>query len=641
MKKTLLFTLLSSYLLASNTVNPFENVLEKEQNWLNEETLVVSASRTTENIKKTPASIAVIDSQTITKMSANNIFDLLRTIAGVDVSQSNVYVDKINIRGIQTWFSEKVLILLDGHSLNMNLLNGGGSDTLKNIPLEIIDRIEIVKGPSSALYGENAFSGLINIITKNPNDIDGSLITTKYGSDSTRTFNFLYGKKYENFDVKTDINIHKSNGLDVYVENDASGKDGYTNPEVDSLNAYFSISHDLGFYFTTNYNDTKDKSKFGVNYILNNEDYSKKESIFSELGYKTQVSRYFDIQAKVYHDRYDVENTWRIGNLFQSDFKTRKYGSEALLTFHNNNLKVVSGVSFEKQEIKDANHEMNHKEIPAFIENQDRTFKAIFSEVLYDVNDKLRFNIGARYDSYNDFGSTFNPRIGSTYEINSYNNLKFLYAKAFRAPTFAELYNTNNNIVVGNSNLEPEKMQSYEITYQNTAIKNTSLDFTVFYNDIKDIIVQNNSSKTYENQAEVETYGFEASLKYDLTRGSYFLVNYSYQDPKNVDNSEKVPDISKHLAYAAFNYRVSKNNNIYVDTKYRSSQERLDSDTRAKVDDSFITNISFLSKNILLKDTSFKFSVNNIFDEKTYDSDSPYDLRVASRNFMAQITYKF
>jgi outer membrane cobalamin receptor len=248
----------------------------------------------------------------IENMGANNIFDILRTVAGFGVSQSNIYVDKITVRGIETWFSEKVLILLDGHSLNVDLLNGGATGAYKNIPIELIKRVEIIKGPASALYGENAFTALINIITKKAKDIDGVEVAVKYASDNTKVANLAFGKSYDDFDLTANLNYIKSDGNERFVKSDAIGKSGYSNPILESVNAYLSLVHKNGFYAQGNYNITEDGPRYGVASALNDEDLSKRISYFVELGYKNRLNEYFDLHARTYYDSFEADNKWRV-----------------------------------------------------------------------------------------------------------------------------------------------------------------------------------------------------------------------------------------------------------------------------------------------------------------------------------------
>ena len=273
MKKSFISIFLLSTILFSNNLTTTEKQFSDEQNWLEAETFVISASRIKESIKKTPANVTVIDEEQIEAMGADNIYDILKTVPGMDISQGNVYTDKVSVAGIKTWFSEKVLFLLDGHSLNTDYLNGGATSAYKDIPIEIIKRVEVVTGASSALYGENAFMAVVNIITKKAEDVDGTVVTIKGGSNDTAIANLHYGKKHNGFDITANINSKKENKK-IFVES----QNKETNPNVDSFNLYLSLVHDDGFYFMGNFNNTNDKSKYGLMNVLNDIDYSKKEN---------------------------------------------------------------------------------------------------------------------------------------------------------------------------------------------------------------------------------------------------------------------------------------------------------------------------------------------------------------------------
>ena len=373
----------------------------------------------------------------------------------------------------------------------------------------------------------------------------------------------------------------------------------------------------------------------------------KKRTTLLETGYKSSLNKNLDIHARVYYDEFDVDNIWYMPysspSILEYLYTTRKVGSEILLTYTGENFSLVSGISYEKQSIEDPYQgELNGAEEPNFIDEVDREFKALFSELLYDINDDFRVNAGIRYDNYSDFGSTINPRIGSTYSINKTNILKLMYGKAFRAPTFAELYNKNNLAFVGNQSLDPEIIRTTEITYINNDIDNTELSFTLFNSDIEDLIlVDVSNANKYMNTGKIRTRGTKTELKYKLYRGSYILANHSYQDAQNKTTDEEIPDISKHLGYVAFNYRAGRNYNLYIDANYRGEQTRATSSSRVAIKSAIIANATLNIKDIFIDDMKMKLSVNNIFDKTTYDSDTWVDYQVAKRSFLAQLSYKF
>lgn len=646
--------------------NSLQSTLKEEISYLQEETFVISASKVKENIKKTPASVTIVTQEMIENMGANSIFDILRSVPGLGVSQSNIFVDMISARGIKTLSSEKILILLDGHSLNVDLLNGGATGVYKTLPVEIIKRVEIIKGPASALYGENAFTALINIITKEAKDIDGTEVTVKYGSDNTKVANLAFGKSYQNFDLVGNFNYIHSNGNERYIESDAIGNSGYSNPTLDSLNGYLSITHKNGFYFKGNYNITDDGPRYGIAKALNDEDKSKKIIYFTEVGYKNRLNENINIHARVYYDNFVADNKWRVfpagypapafteGMLGYVGYETDKLGAETIVTFKSDNYTVVSGLSYEKQRLRNPWQKLNWNPLNGapissvqnfsdpstnFIDEVDREFVAIYSEVLYDVTKEVRLNIGVRYDEYSDFGGTTNPRVGATWAINKDNIVKLMYGQAFRAPTFAELHNKNNASLNGNPNLSPETVKTYETSIQNSSINNLQVSMTLFYTDIEDIIML--ESTVYENKGQVTTKGIEIEGKFNLNRGSYLLANYTFQDPKNELTGKELEDISNHEAYLGLNYRMNKYFNLYADAKYIGKQTRASGDVREAVSDSVISNMTILAKDIITKDLKLKLSIYNLFDEESYDSSSPFDYPLGGRTYMAQVNYKF
>lgn len=641
MKKSYISLCLIYTISFSDNLIDIEKQFKDEQKWLEEETFVVSASRIKDSIKKTPSSVTVIQAEQIEAMGAESIYDILKTVPGMDVSQGNVYTHKVSVAGIQTWFSEKVLFLLDGHSLNVDYLNGGATSAYKDIPVELIQRVEVVTGPSSALYGENAFMALVNIITKKAEDIDGTIVTLKGGSNDARTVNLHYGKKYTEYEVTANINS-KTENKKMYVES----QNKETNPEVDSINAYFSLTHDNGFYFMGNFNNTKDKSNYGLMNVLNDIDISEKETILLESGYKKTLNKNLDMHARMYYDKFDVNNVWYMPYDYETLeylYKTEKIGSEVLLTYSRENYSLVSGLSYEKQSIKDPYQGVLYgAEKPVFIDEEDREFKALFSELLYDVNDDFRINTGIRLDHYSDFGSTLNPRIGTTYAINKTNILKLMYGKAFRAPTFAELYNKNNTSIVGNQDLNPEIVKTAEITLVNSDIEKTKLSFTLFNSNIDDLILTDSSNgNQYMNVGKIRTKGGKIELKYELYRGSYILANYSYQDVQNKSTNEDMENISKHLAYVALNYRLAKDYNLYIDAKYRGEQTRDTSSYSEPIKSATIANATLNIQDIFTEDMKMKLSVNNVFNRITYDSDTWIDYQVPKRSFLAELSYRF
>ncbi|MCG8316854.1 MAG: TonB-dependent receptor plug domain-containing protein [Pseudomonadales bacterium] len=200
--------------------------LEDEIRWLQEERYVTTATKTREQLSKSGASVSVITANDLQKMGARNLMDALKRLPGFGINKFNMGMSSVEVRGVKTDFSEKVLFLLDGHGINNNLVNGGALSSYNNIRLNDVKVVEVIRGPGSALYGANAFSAVINVITKKAEDISGLIFSLEGGSDQTQAASLLYGGIGEGFHVATSVDIYESAGLNSHVSSDALGRSG-------------------------------------------------------------------------------------------------------------------------------------------------------------------------------------------------------------------------------------------------------------------------------------------------------------------------------------------------------------------------------------------------------------------------------
>ena len=146
-------------------------------------------------------------------MGARNLMDALKRLPGFSVQETYIGIPAIEVRGSFSSDSEKVLFMIDGHSVNNNLVNGSSTWTYNNFSIEDIKQVEVVRGPGSALYGANAFVAVINIITETADDINGLEVTLGSESDTTRKLNLQYGSEFNDIKFAANFNILESNIL--------------------------------------------------------------------------------------------------------------------------------------------------------------------------------------------------------------------------------------------------------------------------------------------------------------------------------------------------------------------------------------------------------------------------------------------
>jgi len=648
--------------------NEFNTGIENEISWLKEETYVVSASRVKENIDKSAASITVIDEDMIRKMGADTILDILRVVPGIGVTQSNIFTNEIESRGIKDWFSKQILFMIDGHSTDTNLLNGGSTWTLDKLHVKNIKRVEIVKGPASALYGANAFTALVNIITKKANDIDGVEVSAKLGSYKTEEANLLFGQKYDKLSVVANINVFESDGNKVFVKQDAVNNSGYTNPYRKQFVANLALEYEE-FYLSSMYSSREDGQYFGPIGTITDKSNPKIDYLFVEAGYKNDISKNLNINLKVYYDKYEADNRWGIyadgypvanyidGMTIINGYTNDKYGTEGIITYKfNENYTLLVGAMFEQQNQYDVINKQNFAldgtalseirdfsdEASTFAPKVDRNMYALYMNNLYDITSYIHLTFGLRYDSYSDLGSNLAPRGGLSWEIDKKNRIKLLYGEGFRVATFAELYNINSPVINGNSNLNPEKVRTYEMSYETNPLEGFDLKLTYFYNDFSDLIVQ--VANNYVNRGETVTQGLEFETKYNLNRGSYILANYTYLKAEDKISNEDLPDLAKHKGNIIFNYRINRYINSFNHIFLKGKTNRAVGDTRDDVNGYALFNTSFIVNNFY-ENLELKFVVNNLFDKKNYHPSRVGllndDYEQPGRNVMAELSYRF
>ncbi|MDM8525444.1 TonB-dependent receptor [Desulfococcaceae bacterium HSG8] len=683
--------------------------IDEEFAYLQEEAkvvFVVTASRVKEDIRKSASSITVITDEQIRQMGARSLADVLRAVPGVSVYNHPEGIYKIDIRGLSKNLGQDVLFMVNSHPLNNNYA-GGAIQMHDTLTVENIKRIEVIRGPGSALYGANAFSGVINVITKGAEDIDGCEVSMGSGSYDTHQYNFMAGKTWNDLGIAFNLNHYHTDGFAPYIERDsqtasdqafkqnfgidtdASFAPGY--PETDEEKEDVSLALQYkGIRFDGRYVGRERKPSTTVIGSLNKEGFDKLNSYYLNLGYEGKIGENLILAGKAYrnHDVY-AGNYYRAmprgAGVIQPDppigisptiategltglllNKNNRTGIEIQATYKMGSANtLVSGMTYEKMKQYDVEYRANFLYTPvqnvliplpsiqdlSEIQNVNkpasREFKAFFIQDLWDITENFRLTLGARYDDYSDFGSSFNPRFGVAWEFISGFDLKLIYGRAFRAPGFYELYSQNNPAVWGNPDLEPETVNTYEISL-GTEMKGFSSRITGFHSTVEDSI---NTRLTpeglyiFENTDEMRSQGVEAEMKYDFGKGSYLAMNYTYQDSENADTGEKFGLLPEHKGTVMANIRLSEYFNFYTNVHFQRGFERMAGDDREDPPDFEVVNTTLIAGNFLkgYDGLEIRASVYNLLDKEYvfYSGTLPDDLPAPGRHFVIEVRGRF
>jgi len=625
--------------------------LEGELQWLQSEAMVFTASKSVEKASKSAATINVITEQQIRQMGARDIIDVLQTISGLSITRNNMWFREIEVRGFKSTFSEKLVFMLNGHNINNGLLNGGAAIMFDRLSVDNIERVEVIRGPASSLYGANAFLGVVNILTKTNQLKEGATLSVQGGSYAKNQYNVQLAKQVDSLRVAINGNADFSNGYKPYVTQDAfAGGPGTLTPgNADTGRAAYDFDLNVDYGDVTlkgKYTTRKDNANFGALNVLNYPSVLRNTSSFLELGYSHTFFDSVTAKGRVYRDDFKFDNNWQLappgsiagftqGMLARYGAKNSINGAELSLDIETTDWnRITAGINIEEQKQFSMKHVTNYNPTTGAVLANITDFSGIidwgtaatrrlwsgYIQDILDVNEELRLVASVRYDSYNDFGKAINPKVGATWEVTPGYSFKLMYGTAFRAPTFAEVYNINTTLFLGNRAIKPERIRTAEATVEAQINEDLHGTLTYFYSKATDIIITQGG--IYKNISAIRSRGIELSGKLHLNEGSYVAGNYTYI--RASDNQATIPqtvDIAKHRANIMLNWQVSDHYNLHSDVIMKGSSPRSKVDNRGALGGYGIVNMTLIAKSLIpsLPGVELRGSVYNVFN-KSYAS---------------------
>lgn len=592
-----------------------DNALESELAWLHAEAYTMTATKTKESLNKTTATVTTITQQQISDMGARNLLDVLTLVPGFGITQSRFGMRQVEVRGLTTLLSEKVLFMLNGHPLDHNLLNAGSVLDYDDLPVGTIKRIEIVRGPGSALYGANAFLAVVNIITQNAKDLNGFHASATGGSFDTQQYKASWGKQFDNsFEAALHFNFTDTKGIKSPLYTDSSRS---TVGKSQLSETRYDIEWQLGyqdFKFEGRYIDKQQGAFFGASSMLSdNRTRQNYENYFLKLSRQWKLTDDLTIDTQVFHDVFTVDNIWQVGSntFWHSVTPNKRTGGEIQANYTvANNQKLIAGFSYAKEVQNKLVDEYGPSPFdltpgPNSTTNKKRSRWGVYAQDIWDPFKNLHLTIGIRYDDYSDFGSTLNPRVGLNWEFIQDYSLKFSYGTAYRAPSFGELTYTNP-LTKGNPSLQPEKAKTLEGGIVAHPIFGLTTQVTYYYTDINKIISATPQpgagSTPFKNGGQIAAQGVEGEIRYDFTgnlHGSYLSANSVWQ--RSIQSGHQLADVPRYRTNLMANWAIDKTWSSFAHVLIKSRTLRDVSDTRANVAGYTTVDLGVLGKNMFNK----------------------------------------
>jgi iron complex outermembrane receptor protein len=613
---------------------------------------VYGASKFDQKTTEAPSSISLVSSDEIKKYGYRTLGDVLQSVQGFHVSYDRNYAF-LGTRGINLGdFNSRILLLVNGHRVNNNLTDGAFIDSAFILDVDLIDRVEIIRGAGSVLYGNNAFFGVINVVTRKGSHINGVEASVEYAEFDTYKARATLGKSFTNgihvFDVLLSGSFYDSDGPEklFYKEFNtpaqnhgiARGRDDDSFRSFFGSVSYFDFTLEGGFIsrekgnptaqFLTTFNDGR----------LRTED----ERSYTALKYSHSFPDLFDVTAQVYYDR----NTFEIGYPFGATLFTERdvgewWGTELQFNkrFWDRHIVTVGA------EYRDDFRQEREISGLALVET-DRQSHGVYGQLDFAVRTNLHFNGGIRYDQYGDFDPAYNPRLAVIYNPAEKSTLKAIYGTAFRAPNFLELALSPPGL------LEPEEITSYELVYEQGFARHLRSSISGFYNEMDGLIAF--ASGSFVN-FDAETVGTELALEGFWTNGVRGRLSYTLQKSESHSVNFELPDSPEHLV--KFNLTVPLwREKIFAGVEFQvTSQRRSLHSTTGPTGQPLtvqgegasgygVVNLTLFSRE-LIKDLEFSASVYNVFDKTYSDPATRFHrqdlLERDGRTFRLKLTYRF
>lgn len=660
-------------------------------------------------LDKAPATASVIYAAEIEAMGARTLNDVLETVPGLHVSLSNLSrLDSVySIRGIHTGFNPQVLLMMNGIPVQSSLQ--GGRPSLFRLPVASIARVEIIRGPGSAIYGADAYAGVINVITKDAAAIDGIEVGARHGSfnssdvwlqsaTSGNKWGLAFNMAYQESDGDKDRRIHSDlqSNLDASFGTNASLAPGHLSTRYQLLDTHLSVSSENLQLNLWSWISRDAGIGAGAAQALDYEGKDDSELWMADLTYRlNDDSDSWDHTLRLSYSYYDLQARFNLmpknstlpigsdGNLNFTDPVGMVYFPDGLLgnpgqrsedtqldliSIYNgwdtHRLRLAAGVRRQTLESRESK---NYG--PGIIDGTSAVVDGTLTDVsntpfvflpdsartvhYFSVQDEwqlipdLTLTAGLRYDNYSDFGGTTNPRIALVWAASELLTTKLMYGSAFRAPSFSEQRYKNNPVSLGNQDLDPEKIDTVELSFNYRLHANIQTTLTLFTYQAKDMIEfmpdSNATTRTAQNARDQDGEGLEWEVSWQPTPSLRLHGNYSWQDAEDKHSGYAVPEAPgqqfKLGAYWEFSPRWSLNSQVY----WVGDRQRAEDDHRAAIDDYTLVNFT-LRRRSLLPNLDLSLALRNLLNEDAREPSNgtiAEDYPLESRNIRLELKYLF
>ncbi|MFA9390972.1 MAG: TonB-dependent receptor plug domain-containing protein [Prolixibacteraceae bacterium] len=581
---------------------------------------ITTVSKSAEKIGDAPGIVSVLTKEDIAMFGGTTLSSVLERIPGLSLSSAS-FTDRsiVSSRGEQiTSTSNHVLLLIDGRPIRETLEGGVSSEMYESFPVNVIERIEVIKGPGSVLYGSNAFSGVVNIITQQANKT-GLSVSGLAGTSGTKGTSANLNVKAGDFEMlvagnylqkpvwETDFTYspmqmepnQAPTVPDTLLNPNPTGGPGGDLPQgAQQTTQSVSIPNEgASLFLKSSYKNLSFMSSYNQWETMTFETpgAARWKKSFSNLGYDLNFSDKWNsnINVSFTNSKFDTDS-----------FPNIQRNSYEILTewTHNVSLSDKSKLVFGGLYSYSKGEETNLSNESAGVEGHRYSVGA-YAQADYQLLKSLKATAGLQINKIENIDPKFVPRAALVWNPTKHLNFKALYSEAFRAPSIIEL-SLDQPFRQGNSELQPETVGTIDLgaNYRNDKFQ---IGLNYFHSKLNDIISLDHTFDipTYQNLGEVIFNGGEMETKYYLTRELFFTGSALYQTNKNDNGVENLSPTANFSAKAGLNYSWDKGISLGVFNCYQGA---LDESYSSSINSSPIESFNKLSAHI-------NFNINKLF----------------------------
>ncbi len=619
---------------------------------------VFTASRHLEYSEDAPSSVTIITASDIVAYGWRTLADVLRSVRGFYTSYDRDY-SYLGVRGFQRSgdYNSRILLMINGHRLNDQLYDSAQIGTEFPLDLDLIDHIEIVRGPSSSMFGTNAFFGVINVITRLQRSHKTFQITGDAASFLSRSGAITAGVEENRRSLLVSGSMYRSAGQGNLYYPDFSSTDGgfARDADGDRYDHAFADAQVGNFRLEGLFSDRIKQiptAPYGT--IFNDpRARSQDERWYLDLGYQRSLSATTDLDFRTYYDSAYSLGTGAFadpeasnGILGYTRGRADWVGAEANLGRQFGKHRLTLGAEYNGCLRVDQQNYYVGGGTPTLViaDHETPSQVAGYAQAELHFVPKFTLDIGGRLDWFDTFGQAFSPRIAAIYKLDAKTSLKYIFGRAFRAPNAYESY-YYDLVVIGepNPHLQPENIQTQEVVLERRLLPWMQLTTDGFYNGLKNLIDEapdpENGLTHFVNIGRDTGRGFEIELEAKRASGLSARGSYTLADARNNYQSQRLASSPLHTAKLNVAVPLLRKLTGAAELLYTSPQESYQD---ARVSPALLANLTFSTKP-MFGGWQLSSSCYNVFNRTWYAPAGP-ELRQSQilqdgRTFRIKLTY--